>query len=100
LWYESGGEKGIEPTGLFKEMIDLYDRSVMLPPAERIKAGRRLWSLHAENLFIIGTVGASPAFNGVVVVKKNFRNVPDEAPNDSLLQNPGPARPEQFFLDN
>lgn len=100
LWYESGGKKGIEPTGLFKEMIDLYEQSVTLPPAECIAAGQELWRIHAENLFMIGTVGASPAFNGVVVVKKNFRNVPDEAPNDSALQNPGPARPEQFFVDN
>ncbi|MFH1730203.1 MAG: ABC transporter substrate-binding protein [Planctomycetota bacterium] len=98
-WYDSGGEKGVEPTGIFRQMLDLYEKSLVLPPEQRIELGRKLWGLHAENLFVIGTVGRSPAFNGVVVVKNNFRNVPDEAPNNSLLQNPGPARPEQFFFD-
>ena len=98
-WYEFGGEKGLKPTGVFEEMIDLYERSLTLPRKERIAAGRKFWVLHAENLFVIGTVGQSPAFNGVLVVKNNFRNVPDKAPNDSGLQNPGPARPEQFFFD-
>jgi hypothetical protein len=37
--------------------------------------------------------------NGVVVVKNNFRNVPDLAHNNSATQNPGIARPEQFFFD-
>jgi len=99
-WYESGGQKGVEPTGVFKEMLDLYEKGLTLRPEQRIAAGRKFWALQAENLFAIGTVGRSPAFNGVLVVKNNFRNVPDEAPNDSLLQNPGPARPEQFFFDN
>jgi hypothetical protein len=37
--------------------------------------------------------------NGVVVVKNNFRNVPGIAPNNTAIQNPGIARPEQFFFD-
>lgn len=98
-WYESGGKKGIEPTGALKQLLDLYEKGMTLPAKERIAVGKEIWRIHAENLFVMGTVGRSPAFNGVVVVKNNFRNVPDEAPNCSILQNPGPARPEQFFFD-
>ena len=48
---------------------------------------------------MIGAVGATPAFNGVIVKKKNFKNVPAIAPNQSALQNPGIARTIQFYLE-
>ena len=57
------------------------------------------WRVHARNMFVLGLVGKTPAFNGVVVVKNNFHNVPTVAPNSGFLQNPGIARPEQFFIE-
>jgi hypothetical protein len=35
---------------------------------------------------------------GTVVVKNNFRNVPEQAFNSVVTQTPGVARPEQFFI--
>ena len=48
---------------------------------------------------MIGYVGGTPAFNGVVVLKDYFKNVPDIAPNQSSLQNPGIARTVQFYME-
>ena len=98
-WYQSRGKIGIEPNERFKRLLDLYEKGLQVPRAERVAYGQEIFKIHADNLFAIGTVGLSPAFNGVVVIKNNFRNVPDIAPNSSPLQNPGIARTEQFFFD-
>jgi peptide/nickel transport system substrate-binding protein len=52
-----------------------------------------------DNQYVIGYVGGTPAFNGIVVVKNYFKNVPDIAPNQSQLQNPGIARTVQFYME-
>ena len=98
-WYASEGKTGVEPTDEMRRLVALYERGLELPLKERIEVGHEIWRIHLENLFVIGTVGLSPANNGVVVVKNNFRNVPDVAPNTPPLQNPGIARPETFFFD-
>ena len=98
-WYQSGGAKGEEPTGALKRLLELYDRGREVPFEERVELGREIWRIHGDNLYAIGKVGESPAFNGVVVVKNDFRNVPARAPNNPSVQNPGIARPEQFFFD-
>jgi len=98
-WYYSQGKKGKEPTGNLRRLLDLYEKGKGLSFEERVRIGKEIWRIMAENVYVIGTVGDSPAFNGVVVVKNNFRNVPRIVPNTSVLQSPGIARPEQFFFD-
>ncbi len=100
LWYESNGRKGVAPYGDLKRLIEIFDEGNGLPKAMRTELGKEIWRIHSDNLYVIGTVGQSPAMNGVVVVKNNFRNVPDVAPNSAALQTPGIARPEQFFFEN
>ena len=99
IWYESDGKKGIAPTGGLKQLLDIFDQGNSVPLKQRIDLGKELWRVHVDNLYAIGIIGNSPAYNGVVVVKNNFRNVPDVAPNSSAHQNPGIARPEQFFFE-
>ena len=99
LWYVTNGQKGMAPTGDLKRLLQIFEEGNSLPRERRIELGKETWRIHADNLYMIGTVGQSPAANGVVVVKNNFRNVPDLAPNSSQLQNPGIARPEQFFFE-
>ena len=99
-WYATGGKSGKPPTPVMRRLLDLYELGSTLPLEQRIPIGQEIWRIHAENLFVVGTVGLSPAVNGVVVVKNHFRNVPDVAPNSPLVQNPGVARPETFFFDN
>lgn len=99
-WYETNGEKGVAPSGNLKRLVEIYEEGNSLPKTMRTELGKELWRIHSENLYVIGTVGQSPAINGIVVVKNNFRNVPDVAPNSATLQTPGIARPEQFFFDS
>lgn len=99
IWYETDGEKGIAPTGSLKRMIEIFDQGNGVSVEKRAELGKELWRIHADNLFAIGIIGNSAAYNGVTVVKNNFRNVPDVAPNSSAHQNPGIARPEQFFFE-
>ncbi len=99
-WYLSEGRKGEAPSGSIKRLVEIYEEGNSLPKIMRTELGKELWRIHSDNLFVIGTVGQSPAINGIVVVKNNFRNVPDVAPNSATLQSPGIARPEQFFFDS
>ncbi len=98
-WYITNGQKGVAPTGGLKRLLEIFEEGNSLPRNMRTELGKELWRIHVNNLYMIGTVGQSPAMNGVVVVKNNFRNVPDVAPNSSAMQNPGIARTEQFFFD-
>ncbi len=99
LWYNHKGRRGIPPTGDLKRLLEIFEEGSSLPKASRTELGKELWRIHLDNLYVIGTVGRSPANNGIVVVKNYFRNVPNLAPNSAGLQTPGIARPDQFFID-
>jgi len=60
-WYRTEGEKGVEPLPAAKRVYELSDiiRSTT-SEEERIKAGKELWRLQAENLWVIGTVAQTP----------------------------------------
>jgi peptide/nickel transport system substrate-binding protein len=98
-WYMTKGQKGVAPIGDLKRLQEIFVEGNRLPRAMRTELGKELWRIHSDNLYVIGTVGQSPAMNGVVVVKNNFRNVPDITPNSVGMQTPGNARPEQFFFE-
>lgn len=98
-WYITKGQKGVAPIGDLKRLQEIFVEGNRLPRAMRTELGKELWRIHSDNLYVIGTVGQSPAMNGVVVVKNNFRNVPDITPNSVGMQTPGNARPEQFFFE-
>ena len=98
-WHSSNGERGVAPHGDLKRLLEIFEEGNSLPRDMRTELGQELWRIHVNNLYMIGTVGQSPAVSGVGVVKNNFRNIPDVAPNSSAMQNPGIARTEQFFFD-
>ena len=98
-WKVTNGQEGVAPTGNLLRLVEIFEEGNRLPKTKRTELGKELWRIHVDNLYVIGTVGQSPAMNGVVVVKNNFRNVPDVAPNSAALQNPGIARTEQFFFE-
>ena len=56
-------------------------------------------TIFINNLYSIGAVGGTPAFNGVIVKKNYMKNVPDVAPNQSPLQNPGIGRTPTWFME-
>jgi peptide/nickel transport system substrate-binding protein len=98
IWYQSNGENGVEPTGDLRRVLDLTEQAKGASTEEQIELGQEIFRLNADNVWTIGTVGLTPMVMGTVVVKNNFRNVPEQAFNSVVTQTPGVARPEQFFI--
>ncbi len=95
-WYITEGEEGEEPPQVIKRLQYLYDEMrVTLDDEERIRMGKEVCRIAAENLWCIGSVGAAPI---AVVVRSNLRNVPEEIYYgwDSLFG--AYVQTEQFFF--
>jgi peptide/nickel transport system substrate-binding protein len=79
LWYVSKGTNpdGVEPPDNVKELFKLWDRwAVIEYGSEEYKAiGKKIMNMFADQVWIIGTVGADPL---PVLVDKRLRNVPEE----------------------
>ncbi|MBP8638844.1 MAG: ABC transporter substrate-binding protein [Dictyoglomi bacterium] len=96
LWYQSRGKSGEEPKGDIRKAMDLFDQILTTTDkVKRLRLSKELISLSTENLWSIGTVGLIP---NPVVVKENFRNVPEVIFSEHLLLTPRNAFPEQFFI--
>ncbi len=94
-WLSTGGESGEEPPEEVKRLWEIYQEAIATTSEEERNALlKEAMRLHAENNWIIGTVGIPWR---IVVVKNNLRNVPEECiywwPGF-----PGVTRPEQFFF--
>ncbi len=98
LWYSSGGEaKGsVKPTGDALTIITNYDRIKTLTDQEKIdRLTEEILYLWAKNLWTIPVCGF-PKFP--VVVKNNFKNVPQDGSVAYPYCSPGYLNPEQFFI--
>jgi peptide/nickel transport system substrate-binding protein len=80
-------------------LATLTDEAKLLRYGDRVENYIETQRIMIDNMYSIGFVGGTPAFNGVVVVKDYFKNVPAVAPNQSQLQNPGIARTVQFYME-
>jgi peptide/nickel transport system substrate-binding protein len=97
-WFASGGTQGKEPPPRMKEMMELYQKSMGVPEAERIQLGKQIWTILAEELWTIGTVGLSPATTGVRVSKLNMGNIPDRLFNSASHKSPGSSLPQTYYF--
>jgi ABC-type transport system substrate-binding protein len=97
-WFQSGGKLGKKPEGDLLKQLEDFEKAKGVPAEERRALGRDINKLMAENVWIIGTVGVSPALLGIVVKKNNMANVPDQVVGTTPGQTPGNARPEQFYF--
>ncbi len=97
-WYLSNGKEGKEPPPYLKEVYDLFRRGFGMPEAERVQAGRQIWRIVTEEVISFGTVGLSPAAQGVRVAKNNFGNIPARMYNSPDGKNPGISRPATFYF--
>ena len=106
-WYKQGkkvpgvGDPAADPTGdpLFARVVELSDISTEKRYAAAADAYIELQRLNIDNQWFIGIAGDTAAFNGIVVIKNNLRNVPELAPNQSPLQNPGIGRTQTWFFE-
>ena len=99
-WVATQGKEGTQPPPEMMKVEELYQRATQAPPAERTEIGKEMWRIILDNQWAIGTVGMSPAIQGVRVVKNNMGNIPDRQLNDANVENPGNSRPEQWYFKN
>jgi peptide/nickel transport system substrate-binding protein len=69
-----------------------------VPDDKRVDLGKQIIQLAVDNVWVIGTVGISPALLGVVVQSNKMGNVPDVVVGSTPGQTPGNARPTQFYF--
>jgi hypothetical protein len=94
-WYASKGTAGKKPDD--PELLrayDLFRAAFGMKEEDRIKAAKELWKIIVEQTWSIGTVGQSPAFMGVRIVKNNRPRyvVMSEAEYDSMMDDLAEAR--------
>jgi len=98
-WYASNGAAGKKPDD--PEMIrafDLFRAAFGMNDEDRIKAGKEIWRILVEQTWSIGTVGQSPAFMGVRIVKNNMGNIPERQTNAQHVRTPHSSWPETFYF--
>ena len=76
-WYQTDGRLGEEPPPIMQQLQAWAEEMrLTMDPARRIEVGKKILATHAENLWMIGTVGLAPH---PVVVTARLRGVPPEA---------------------
>ncbi len=85
LWYQSGGERGTEPLPAAKRMYELRDIVQMTTnEEERIRAGKEMYRIAAENIWEIGTAAGTPL---PFIYSKKLGNIGVAKEMDFLLTN-------------
>ena len=76
-WYNTDGAQGEEPPPEVKELFELSDRWLTMPPNtdEWRALGKELMKRNVEGMYQVGTVGMGPQ---PVLVADNLHNIPDE----------------------
>jgi len=98
-WYASNGTQGTKPDD--PEMLrafDLYREAFGLDEAGQIANAKEIWKIIVEQQWSIGTVGQSPAFMGVRIVKNNVGNIPERQVNAQHARTPYTSGPTTFYF--
>jgi peptide/nickel transport system substrate-binding protein len=98
-WYATNGAAGKKPDDpeMLKAM-DLFRAANGQSDEDRIKAAKEIWKIIVEQEWSIGTVGQSPAFMGVRIVKNNMGNIPERQVNAQHVRTPHSSWPETFYF--
>ena len=81
-----------------QDLADLFRASFGAKEEDRIRNGKEIWKILVDNVYSIGTVGQSPAFMGVRLVKNNMGNVPDRQVNAQHVRTPYSSQPITFYF--
>ena len=82
------------------KLDELYQAATQAPPDKRTDIAKQIWEILLDNQWAIGTVGLSPAIQGVRVVNAKLGNMPERQANSAVIDNPAGARPEQWYFKN
>jgi peptide/nickel transport system substrate-binding protein len=98
-WYASKGASGKKPEDPeLLRAFDLFRASFGAKEEDRIRNGKEIWKILVDNVYSIGTVGQSPAFMGVRIVKNNMGNIPDRQVNAQHVRTPYSSQPITFYF--
>ena len=96
LWRATGGEQGIEPDEDVMKILNYWDNLVASTDWNDISMwADKIVDIHADNIYIIGTVGNAPQFH---VVTNRLRNFPEGLYGCDEMRNYGVANPSTFFF--
>jgi len=96
IWYKTRGEMGVEPPEEIKAAMEMFDEfATTVDYDKQLQIGKDLIRYTAERAWVVSTVGGSPS---PVVVKNNFRNVPEDYVADWIFMSPGNLDPCHFFF--
>ncbi len=92
LWNTTSGERGIKPDPWMVKVMENYKRAFGMKFEDRVPVVKEIWALLVDNVHAIGTVGLSPAFMGVRVVKNTMGNVPARQYNSPDVRTPSVSK--------
>lgn len=97
-WFRTDGAQGPEPPAPIRRCIELYHQiEGETDTRTQIRLFKDIIELNREHLWVIGTIGDIPA---AVIVKDDFRNVPDKAIAGWIFRTPGNTAPECYALSH
>jgi peptide/nickel transport system substrate-binding protein len=98
-WYASNGADGTKPVEAEMERaFDFLRKAYASDEAGQISNAKEVWKIITEEVWSIGTVGQSPAFMGVRLVKNNMGNIPERQANAQHTRTPWTSQPSTFFF--
>ena len=98
-WFASNGEQGVKPDDpQMLKIYDLYRGAAAQDTQASIQTAQQIWQILVEETYSIGTVGLSPATQGVRVVKNTMGNVPEREINAQHCRTPCSAQPATFYF--
>jgi peptide/nickel transport system substrate-binding protein len=92
LWNATNGARGSKPDPWMIKVMENFRKSFGLKLEDRVPLVKEIWALLVDNVHAIGTVGLSPAFMGVRVVKNTMGNVPARQYNSPDVRTPSVSR--------
>jgi peptide/nickel transport system substrate-binding protein len=98
-WYASGGTSGTKPVE--PEMLKAFDllrKAYSTSGAEQVALAKEVWKIIVDQNWSLGTVGQSPAWMGVRIVKNNMGNVPERQINAQHMRTPFNSQPVTFYF--
>ena len=99
-WFQSAGTQGKAPPPRLRELMEKWRMAFGVPEEERIKLGKEVWKIAAEEVYVIGVIGMGAASMGVRLAKVNLGNVPSRQYNSPDGKTPGISRPVTFYWKN
>jgi peptide/nickel transport system substrate-binding protein len=96
MWYVTKGKGGERPSAELIQLQKLMDQlNRQIDEKNRFEIMKKIIELHKNNIWMIGTVGEQPQ---LVIVKNNFRNVPESLVFDEILRYERIVHPCHFFF--